>query len=449
MARLGLTIYRYGSRSTLILTSTPSRSEVEAVLHRHRDADAVILWGPGAWRLSQVFLQTARSTGFNPFALDFVDQVEEELSGLALEALIDIRLSRLVKGLAASAHFKVDRSKRVSRRSLLRNPLASLLTYTGAPIVDAGACKSLPSCSLCLEACPSGALKGKPPSVDMEACSECMECVYACPAWAIHPPGSARGGLVGLLDGLRNAGFSGVLVLTEAGRLADFYGLRRSQLRGRLAFLPVPALSWVHPRIALEAARRGVPLIVYDPSGEAPGWIEEACKGGLAVKVNSLESIVRAASSPVKGVGAVESVYPFAGSVRVNEDECLVCGACSNACPVGALDLAMDLDAYELRFNPGACIGCTECSNACPHGALSISWITGLPSSSWVSLASSKAHSCPSCGSIVGPKKQLDAVAKQLRSAGMPEAVVERIYLCPACKLAASPGGGGGQHQPL
>jgi ferredoxin len=46
---------------------------------------------------------------------------------------------------------------------------------------------------------------------------------------------------------------------------------------------------------------------------------------------------------------------------------CVMCGACADACPVGAIsqgDTSYVIDA-------GACLDCGSCSDTCPNGAIS------------------------------------------------------------------------------
>lgn len=51
----------------------------------------------------------------------------------------------------------------------------------------------------------------------------------------------------------------------------------------------------------------------------------------------------------------------------VISNECLACGACADACPVGAI--AMD-DAKGIYVINSECVECGACTDTCPVGAI-------------------------------------------------------------------------------
>ncbi|MDD6319554.1 MAG: 4Fe-4S binding protein [Oscillospiraceae bacterium] len=46
-------------------------------------------------------------------------------------------------------------------------------------------------------------------------------------------------------------------------------------------------------------------------------------------------------------------------------DECVACGACVDACPVGAISLE-----DKAVVDASACVDCGACEGACPTGAI-------------------------------------------------------------------------------
>ncbi len=436
MARLHALIYFDETLEEVILDYPRPSGALESLLRSWRDADAVVVWGKRAWTLATALLNAARRIGFNHYSIDVVDDIEGVLAGLDIGVIVKLRIERLLTGNAYRAKFKIASSKNVSRRAFLKNPLATLLSYTSAPLIDGSVCSSLPHCALCIESCPASALEGKPPQVDPGSCVECMECVYSCPAWAIYPPGNSRAGLTAYIEGLRREGFNGVIVVTEYRYLTDLYAIARKN-SGALAVLPVHSLLHLHPRTALEAFVRGIPLVAYDPGHSSPAWLLEAEAYGIAWRAPSLDRLLEAsrkASSSAHVSTPLDSLYPFAGSIGINHDECTLCGACAKACPTGAMRLREPPEFFELIFDSNRCIGCMECLAVCPVDAVTARWLTHPLRRSRERVAWSEPHRCPACGAVVGPRKQVEAVARKLRKAGLPDEAVKRVFLCPACR---------------
>ena len=46
---------------------------------------------------------------------------------------------------------------------------------------------------------------------------------------------------------------------------------------------------------------------------------------------------------------------------------CVSCGACADACPVGAISQGDD----RYVIDAGACLDCGTCADTCPNGAIS------------------------------------------------------------------------------
>ena len=51
----------------------------------------------------------------------------------------------------------------------------------------------------------------------------------------------------------------------------------------------------------------------------------------------------------------------------IDTDECIGCGACVDACPMGVLELE---NAVATVVDEDSCIACAACLDECPNGAI-------------------------------------------------------------------------------
>ena len=310
-------------------------------------------------------------------------------------------------------------------------------------------------CSLCLDACPTGAVvpRGDAVAVDHVRCTGCGACAGACPTGGIRalPWGFAAVGEA--LEVLGRAGAPVALVCDEHPA---------APAPGEIP-VPLPHLgsvTWVHLAAAVGAGAPWVRLLpcpgcrpglegafrtarevlARAGRGERLVWADEAGGGApapflegplpwdgpLATRAALLAPLIRSApdAPPLSG--------PF-GTVQARPDGCTGCGACAGACPTGAL--TADSREPRVLFTGVRCTGCGLCASGCPEGVLEVSarleWVTA--SLSPREIARADAHACPRCGRVFATRQALEAVAARL-AGRFPGLSADVLSLCPDCR---------------
>jgi formate hydrogenlyase subunit 6/NADH:ubiquinone oxidoreductase subunit I len=281
------------------------------------------------------------------------------------------------------------------------------------PRFDEGVClaagKSV-GCSACRDACPHDAITirrgtAKPVEIDPVDCSGCGLCVQACPSQALEARVSLGAGAT--LRCSRVAGTApSVLCL---GRLQASDLLRLASLdasvtlaHGDCRTCPIGTAAVVE---ALEAARGealelarlhdrplGIEIVEQaslDRRGQ-PGPLSrrELLRGGWRTLQQRTSDVLAPLDPgederdlPVemqRRFRVIASSRPGAEErvpwrlPRVS-DECIMCPACTKACPTDALERVFETDGDGvLKLRPERCMGCQACLEVCPVGAVTM-----------------------------------------------------------------------------
>ncbi len=311
-------------------------------------------------------------------------------------------------------------------------------------------------CSLCLDACPTGAVvpRGEAVAVDHGRCTGCGACAGACPTGGIRalPWGFAAVGEA--LETLGRAGAPVALVCEEHPAppapgeipvaLPHLGSITWTHLVAavgagapRVRLLPCPGCrpglegAFRTARDVLARAGRGESLVWTDGErggGACAPFLAEPVPwdGPLATRAALLAPLIRAVpdAPPLSG--------PF-GTLRARPDGCTGCGACAGACPTGAV--TADSREPRILFTAVRCTGCGLCASGCPEGVLGVS-----PHLEWAAaslapreIARADPHACPRCGRVFATRQAVEAVAGRL-AGRFPHLSTEILSLCPDCR---------------
>ncbi len=404
--------------------------DIDALAARLAREDAAILVAENLAPGEEAALrEKLRALGVNWTRIVVLDEERDpKAAGKTLKELVEI-WSQALAAAGPPPPVTVNRSKKLSRRALIHVGAAAALEYTALPTVSAE-CASTPTCMICVEACPQGALKGKPPKPDATACLECGLCSSLCPQDFISFQAFPTEMLKTLIDAAAGHGIHTVTLTCPLSRDTAYSGNP-----GLIVVAPCTAAA--HPALYLYAKSRGVELRDHCDREDCP--LAEARR----IHVEAVEKILSALEPPHVWPGSPRKYLLQSSPLREGWDElpaplffrlrasqkCTLCGACTAACKFQALRLE-EGETYRLLFRHGDCVGCGACVSACPEDALSLEWALN-PSElrSEEAIAESPAAHCVSCGKIIGPEAEIRRLEEKLGK-------LPYLRLCGECRRA-------------
>ena len=151
-------------------------------------------------------------------------------------------------------------------------------------------------------------------------------------------------------------------------------------------------------------------------------------------------------------VGDATTKYPFKpyevdpdfrGRPELNSDQCIVCGACTIACPANALTLRTNTENGERIWSLflGRCIFCGRCEEVCPTKAIRLTADFELSVRNKQDLYQETTFAtanCQQCGQPFISYKELNYAIELLKQQSeQPEQIMHKLqvlHTCPDCK---------------
>lgn len=157
-----------------------------------------------------------------------------------------------------------------------------------------------------------------------------------------------------------------------------------------------------------------------------------------------LKTILRAGEPTVKYPFAPLAVCAgFRGKPQLDAQQCIACGACTNACPANALTMetAPEANCRVWQLFIGRCIYCGRCEEVCPTRAIRLTQEFELAVTRKADLytrATFRLQHCRCCGLPFAPEKSVAlAVELLILSQNAPQladSLRAQASLCPACR---------------
>ena len=83
--------------------------------------------------------------------------------------------------------------------------------------------------------------------------------------------------------------------------------------------------------------------------------------GHMVVELNGRDAAIDRGLEYLRNQGV--KIEPLGQDIKMNEDKCIQCGACTGFCPTGAL--SYERPAMKVVFDEEKCVACELCLTAC------------------------------------------------------------------------------------
>ena len=151
-------------------------------------------------------------------------------------------------------------------------------------------------------------------------------------------------------------------------------------------------------------------------------------------------------------IGDATTKYPFKpyevdpdfrGKPQLNSDQCIVCGACTIACPANALTMRTDPEKGERIWSLflGRCIFCGRCEEVCPTKAIRLTEEFELSVKNKQDLYQETTFTtiaCQQCGRAFTSYKELNYAIEILKARNPDSAEITKklhvLHTCSDCK---------------